>query len=307
MPAYFDYLPPTITYNYDIDTANKLLDKSGYVYPTSGGNLAQREKANTKKPAFQFKSYLKIGSSGSEVTELQGCLARLDQSFKTILEGETSGKYGKNTGDAVTAFQEKYLPESQSTGETGPGTRTKLNSLCFASQSTSIPLQFTLTTINQPQLVATANLLKDYWQKVGITIRIKAVEPLEIKDIIKNRNYDALLYGQALGSMPDLYPFWHSTQINDPGLNLSAYQNKTVDQLLKDARETLDEQTKEQKYEKLQDTILSGAPALFLYNPDYIYWVSQKIKGVDTTKIVDPAKRFENISNWYVDTHRVWK
>jgi len=104
-----------------------------------------------------------------------------------------------------------------------------------------------------------------------------------------------------------LYPFWHSTQINDPGLNLSEYQNKNVDQLLRDARQALDEQTKAQKYEKLQDTILTDAPALFLYNPAYVYWVAENVKGVDTTKIVDPAKRFENISNWYIDTHRVWK
>ena len=77
--------------------------------------------------------------------------------------------------------------------------------------------------------------------------------------------------------------------------------------MLKDARETLDNSAKEQKYEKLQDVILSDAPALFLYNPDYLYWVSGDVKGIDTTKIVDPAKRFENIQNWYVQTRRVWK
>jgi peptide/nickel transport system substrate-binding protein len=164
-----------------------------------------------------------------------------------------------------------------------------------------------LTTINQPQLVATANLLKDYWQKVGVAVQIKTVELSDLKDIIKNRDYDALLYGQALGSLPDLYPFWHSTQINDPGLNLSEYQSKTADQLLKEARETSDDSVKSQDYAKLQNTILTDAPALFLYNPDYLYWVSEKVKGIDTTKIVDPAKRFENIQNWYVDTRRVWK
>jgi peptide/nickel transport system substrate-binding protein len=116
-----------------------------------------------------------------------------------------------------------------------------------------------------------------------------------------------MLYGQALGSEPDLYPFGHSSQISDPGLNLSVYQNKDVDQLLKDARETLDESVKAEKYEKIQDKILLDTPALFLYNPDYIYWTSEKIKGIDTTKIVDPAKRFSNIENWYINTKRVFK
>jgi peptide/nickel transport system substrate-binding protein len=250
---------------------------------------------------------LSVGSKGNEVVELQGCLVRLDENFKNILQTETSGKYGKATEDAVTAFQKKYLPDVPSTGEVGSGSRKKLNELCFASQNNSLPLQFTLTTINQPQLTDTANLLKDYWQKVGVAVQIKAIEPSELKDIIKNRDYDALLYGEALGNLPDLYPFWHSTQINDPGLNLSEYQNKKIDQLLKDARETLDDQIKAQKYESLQDIILSDAPALFLYNPDYLYWSSKKIKGIDTTKIADPAKRFENITNWYINTKRVWK
>jgi peptide/nickel transport system substrate-binding protein len=304
---YFGYAQPTVNYDFNIDSANKLLDKSGY---KDSGNATQgvpRAKTNTKKPAFQFKSYLSSGSKGNEVVELQGCLSRLDDSFKTLLQGETSGKYGKGTEDAVTAFQKKYLPDTPSTGEVGAGTRKKLNELCLVPQDNSLPLKFTLTTINQPQLVQVANLLKDYWQKVGVAADIKVIGLSDLKDTIKNRDYDALLYGEALGSLPDLYPFWHSTQISDPGLNLSEYQNKTVDQLLKDARETQDNQIKETKYEKLQDTVLSDAPALFLYNPDYIYWVSEKVKGIDTTNIVVPAKRFENISSWYVNTKRIFK
>jgi len=303
LPDYFGYAQPTVTYDFDLDAANKLLDKSGYKDSGSG----QRAKANNKKPAFQFKSYLSSGSKGDEVVELQGCLSRLDDSFETMLQGETNGKYGKGTEDAVNAFQKKYLPDVPATGEVGSGTRKKLNELCLIPPVDSFPLKFTLTTLNQPQMVQVANLLKDYWQKVGVVVEVNIVGLSELKDAMKNRGYDALLYGEALGSEPDLYPFWHSTQINDPGLNLSEYQNKNVDQLLKDARETIDKEVKAQKYEKLQDVILSDAPATFLYNPDYIYWISEKVKGVDTTKIIDPAKRFVNIQNWYISTKRVFK
>lgn len=142
---------------------------------------------------------------------------------------------------------------------------------------------------------------------MGVLVDLKIINLSELKNIIKNRDYEALLYGEALSSLPDLYPFWHSAQSNDPGLNLSKYQNKKADQLLKDARETQDEQIKAQKYENLQEIILADTPALFLYNPDYVYWVSEKVKGIDTVKIIDPAKRFENITNWYINTKRVWK
>ena len=303
LPQYFGYAEPEKIYEYNIDLAEELLDKSGFKKQDNG----QRAKANDKEPAFKYKSYLKVSSKGDEVTELQGCLSRLDSAFESLLSGETSGTYGKATEKAVTEFQKKYLPDEKTTGETGPATRKKLNELCPLPQENLQALSFTLTTINQPQLVRVANLLKDYWQKVGAQVDVKIVELSELKVIIKDRDYDALLYGQALGLEPDLYPFWYSSQTIDPGLNLSGYQNKDADQLLKNARETLDNNEKQAKYEKLQDIITEDSPALFLYNPDYVYWVSAKIKGLETTKIVDPAKRFSNVENWFIKTKRVWK
>ena len=303
LPDFFGYNLPANSYNFDQEEAKKLLDKAGYKDSGSG----QRAKPNDKKAAFQFKNYLSTGSKGKDVVELQGCLSRLDNSLNELLQGETSGTFGKGTEKAVSEFQKKYLPDTNPTGAVGSATRKKLNELCLVKQDDSQLLKFTLTAINQPQMIEVANRVKNYWQKIGVTVEIKIQELSELKTTIKERSYDALLYGQALGTEPDLYPFWHSSQINDPGLNLAYYQNKDADQLLKDARETLDQQIKKAKYEKLQALIINDAPALFLYNADYLYWVSEKIKAVNTTKIVDPAKRFSNIGNWYIKTKRVWK
>lgn len=300
---FFGYPPPLNIYNFDIDKAKNLLDKLGF----KDNGQGRREKVISKKPAFQFKNYLKIGSKGKEVTQLQQCLSRLDDKFKELLKDEINETYGKKTENAVLEFQKKYLPDLKPTGEVGKITREKLNNLCITPPQNSQPLKFTLVTIDQPQLMETANLLKNYWENIGASVNINAVSLLDLKSIIKSRNYDTLLYGEALGAKPDLYPFWHSSQKIDPGLNLSSYENKNADQLLKDARETLDESIKEQKLKKLEDVIINDAPALFLYNPDYTYWVSQKVRGIDTTKIIDPAKRFSNITNWYIKTKRVWK
>lgn len=308
---FFNYQNASVIYDFDTDKAKELLDKSGFKDNGQGA----REKPVEKKPAFQFKSYLKLGSKNSEVTELQACLGRLpNDNFGGLLKDETIGTYGKATEDAVTEFQKKYLPELNPTGETGVATRKKLNELCILPQQNSLPLKFTLVTVNQPQLLETANLLKNYWQSMGAIVDVNAVSITDLKPIIKNRSYDALLYGEALGVGADLYPFWHSSQKVDPGLNLSSYESKDADQLLKKSRETLDGPTKQESLEKLQDTILNDAPALFLYNPDYVYWVSGKIQGINSNlpdgqqaKIVDPAKRFVNITEWFIKTKRVWK
>ncbi len=311
LPDFYGYQAPTTTYGFDASKAASLLDASGF----KDNGLGQREKAINKKPAFQFTSYLKLGSKGTQVTELQSCLAQLPSAvrytlngnFSDILKNETNGVYGQGTQAAVNEFQKEYLPNLKPTGETGASTRQELNKLCASPTQNSKPLAFTLVTINQPQLVEVANMLKADWANIGVSVTINAVSLTDLKPIIKDRNYDALLYGETLGMQPDLYPFWYSSQKQDPGLNLSSYQNKQVDQLLTDARQTLDPNQKQQDFQQLQNLIIADAPALFLYNPDYIYWVSNKVSGIDTTKIADPAKRFENITSWYIDTKRVWK
>ena len=320
LPNFFGTQEPTTTYPFDAQKAKILLDKAGFKdngstsLTTSG--VSVREKAIAKTPAFQFSSYLKVGSKGKEVTQLQACLNKLSpETFGSILKDETNGTYSKATETAVTAFQTKYLPEAKPTGETGAGTRKKLNELCLAPAPNSKPLAFTLVTINQPQLVLVANALKTAWANIGVSVDINAVSLTDLKPIIKNRNYDALLYGQALGFEIDLHPFWHSSQKIDPGLNLSSYENKDVDKLVKEARETTDESIKKDKLNLAQNTILNDAPALFLYNPNYGYWASNKVKGItpennsqnNSINIIDPAKRFANIADWYLTTKRTWK
>ena len=58
---------------------------------------------------------------------------------------------------------------------------------------------------------------------------------------------------------------------------------------------------------ELQEIIIEDAPAIFLYSPDYIYAVSQKVKGINVEKIADPSKRFLQIEEWFIKTKRVWK
>src|SRR3989339_39341 len=300
LPDFFGLAEPTAINELNLEQAKSLLDKSGFKESESGERIKQIKKT----PAFQFKNYLSSKSKGTEVTELQKCLAKLG--FSNDLSNETNGGYGVATENAVTNFQIKYLPSEKPTGEVGKATRAKLNELCTTNPETSQPLKITLTTINQPQLLQTANILKDQWQKIGFAVDINAVELSDLKSIIKERNYDALLYGQALGSLLDLYPFWHSSQIYDPGLNLSEYQNKDVDVLIKDARENLDLSKKQKNLEKLQDIIIKDAPAIFLYSQNYIYWAKDTVQGIQADKIIDPAKRFADVSNWYIKTKRVW-
>jgi len=297
------------TYQFDQEKAKEILDKAGFSERNQEGFLVKIVK---KATSFQFQSNLQLKSSGNEVTQLQKCLAQFPDVYP---EGDITGYFGSLTKAAVIRFQEKYASEvlapyglTQGTGQVKTSTRAKLNELCNTKKET-LELKFSLATADQPLLIQTAFLLKNQWEKLGVEINVETFDAsttLE-REIIKKRDYDALLFGELLGAIPDPFPFWHSSQKRDPGLNLSLYQNSKVDKLLEDARQSLDNEIRKEKLQTFQELLVEDAPAVFLYNPDYIYLVLPEIKGIKQGIIIDPSKRFSDIENWYIKTKRGWK
>jgi len=83
--------------------------------------------------------------------------------------------------------------------------------------------------------------------KIGIKVDIKELDSSEIKKTIRDRDYTILLFGEKLGGIPDPLPFWHSSQIVDPGLNIAVYENTDADQFLEKARTYADPGAEERK------------------------------------------------------------
>lgn len=168
-------------------------------------------------------------------------------------------------------------------------------------------LAFTVTTVDQPEYLSTLHILEESWKALGIRVETKVISPSEIQtNIIKPRDYEALLFGEIVGIDPDPYPFWHSSQSTHPGLNLAVFFNKNGDQLLEEARQTTDLEQRRMKYLHFQNILADELPAIFLYNPLYTYAVSSDIHGMTSQYITMPSDRLRNISHWYIKTNRHW-
>jgi len=310
LPEIYGFSQPNKIYQFDLAKAKEILDEAGFKENEEG----KRIKTVKKELEFQFKGDLKTGSRGKEVEELQKCLAKDPEIYPA---GEITGFFGNSTKEAVILFQEKYKKEilepwgfEKGTGIVSKTTRDKLNEICFEKPVETLPLSFTLVTVDQPFLIKMANLLKEQWQALGAEVNIQTFDlpTTELEtEIIKPRDYEALLFGQVLGLISDPYPFWHSLQKIDPGLNLALYENKEVDKLLEKGRKTQDLNERKKIYEEFQNLLIGDSPAIFLLNPDYIYFVSPEIKGIKEGLIADPSKRFSGIEEWYIKTRRVWK
>ena len=173
----------------------------------------------------------------------------------------------------------------------------------------STPLSITLVTADQEDLVKTTRIIEENWKALGISVDVQMNDPSRIKEeVIDPRAYDAFVYGEIIGSDPDLYPFWHSSQGRAPGLNLAGFSNKTADTLLEDARTTSDGAKRAEMYKKFQKILAEEQPALFLVNPSYNYVVQKKVRGISDNKyIVYPSDRFTDAAQWHVNVVRSWK
>lgn len=166
------------------------------------------------------------------------------------------------------------------------------------------PLTTALTVIDSGSNVAVAEKIKAYWEAVGIKVSIKIISSEQAANIIKDRDFEILLYGEAVGGDPDLYAFWHSSQIGSKGLNLSNYNNSAVDKLLVDARNTTKIADRVAGYKKFQEIITDNLPAIFLYSPTYTYVQSQELNGFSGTMTIEPGDRFASVNKWYLKTNK---
>lgn len=165
-----------------------------------------------------------------------------------------------------------------------------------------------LQTTDWPQNVATANYLKDSWKAAGIDLDVQTFSVSEIQQtFIRPRKYEALLFSQNLGLDSDLYPFWHSSQAFDPGLNLGFVKDQALDKNLVDARTSSDPADRAAKYTAIQKTIADGASTIFLYSPNYLYPTYRNLQGTAITNVSVPSDRFIDAKDLYVKTKRVFK
>lgn len=171
----------------------------------------------------------------------------------------------------------------------------------------TMPLFFSLATSDVPELKKTAVLIAETWRTLGARVDLKVFESGDLnQNVIRPRKYDALLFGEIVGRDLDLFAFWHSSQRSDPGLNIALYANITADRLLEQARTTRDDERRAKAYDGFQQEIQKDLPAVFLYAPDFIYLLPEKIGGFSLGAVTTPSERFNSIEQWYIETERVW-
>jgi peptide/nickel transport system substrate-binding protein len=170
-----------------------------------------------------------------------------------------------------------------------------------------VTLSISITTANTPLFDETANYLAESWKALGIEVNVSQFEQTDlVQSIIRPRDFEALLYGADIGRQVDLYPFWHSSQKSDPGLNIAQYTNIDVDSLLQKIRSDKDPQVKANSLQEVENIIAEEKPALFLFVPTFGYVLDKDVTTTPFTGISKQSERFANISKWHIRSNNLW-
>lgn len=161
------------------------------------------------------------------------------------------------------------------------------------------PLKFNLVTVAGDDFPAVAQTVMGQWSRLGVTFESQLIRPDDFQqNVIVPRAYDVLIYEIAIGRDPDVYAYWHSSQANERGFNLSDYRSGKADDALDSARSRLDPALREAKYRNFTQQWLADVPAIALYRPSLSYVQTKNTASFTAHRMIDQTDRYYNIRYW---------
>ncbi|MDH5527558.1 MAG: peptide-binding protein [Nitrospirota bacterium] len=128
--------------------------------------------------------------------------------------------------------------------------------------------------------------VQDSMQRHGIEVKIREVDWTIFLDEVKNRRFDAIILGWAMGvTEPDGYQIWHSSQIENRGSNHIAFRNSRVDAILEAYRGEFDPQKRTAMYREFQRILHEEQPYTFLFMGESVVAYHKRFENVEALPI----------------------
>ena len=167
-------------------------------------------------------------------------------------------------------------------------------------------LELALSTSNRDENSVIASELQRQWKELGIVVKPQLLNQEQLEQTaIAGHDFQIFLSTVALGTDPDMYVYWHSSQAK-PGLrNFSQWKNDRADLNLDVGRTRLDPVLRKARYEAFQDEWQKQAPAVALYRPQLYYSHYPNAAGFKIFPLTNTAERLTNVEQWTIETRRV--
>lgn len=161
-----------------------------------------------------------------------------------------------------------------------------------------------LATINTGYFPELAEQWRIQLEALGFRVDLSIYDPGQdfVVNIIRQRNYDILLYEVELGADLDLFAYYHSSQASAAGLNLSNYANALIDDLILSARTTMSATGRAAKYETFLRRWVQDVPAIGIYQVSLVYYYNKNVRSFsEDDRLIYATDRFVDVEYWAVN------
>lgn len=294
------------------DLAAALVDgRVSGVADVSGGDFSEAQLSNLEKNQSQLNrgvfAFLNTKSDFLKEKKLRNALAKVVDFEGVVGEIEDVSKMDypvfEEYFDAknVESWQKDVAAAEKLIGELG----WKKSGDVWQKDGKNLKLR--LFSTNDEILEKLANSLKSQLENFGVQVELTVVDKNDktgayLQSVIQPREFDVLLYEIDLGADMDVYPFWHSSQATDEGLNFSGYGDFAADNLLLNYREAKDGASQKAAMTKFVEQWLKDTPALPVARAVSNYYYRNGVRAYSAeNRLTSGFNRYSDVENWAIN------
>lgn len=280
-------------------------DRHRFEYISSSVNRGIFSFINQNDPILKDPVVRKAISRGVDLNSIRQSLGENYKALDLPILGEfLDDNYVPNLPEFNVESAKKILDEAGWKMPESGDVRKKDDLLLAAS----------LVVINRPDLEKVAEGLASQLRAIGFEVDLQVVDPADSainfgQNILQPRQYGILIYEIDLGSSsPDILTFWHSSQANAGGFNLSNYKDFISDDVLSSTLMMPDNELRVAKYESFIRRWLADVPAIAIAQSQSTYTYRPSVKTFDTNRrLVNELDRYGDALYWQAARGSVYK
>ena len=159
------------------------------------------------------------------------------------------------------------------------------------------PFEFKLTypsgSANYEKMVL---FMKDAYARAGIVLKPDPLDWSVLVERLNNKNFEAVSLGWTAGIENDIYQMFHSSQMVAEGDDFMSYKNPKLDQIIDQARRTIDEKERMPLWREAHRILHEDQPYTFLSFGKSLVFLDKSIQNAKITKRMGLNDRTE----WFV-------
>ncbi len=289
-PLLLQAYPTSITYRIILDeAASEAAIKTGEIDLMAGINASSfnrlrnnpewKDKLNFSTPALMQVNYIEINHrnpilADARVRQALAYSIDYDGMLKNVMEGLANRAIGpihpdksyyndelkpviRDLKKSLALLKEAGWKDTNENGTPDKVINGKLEEL-----------HLDITITNKEEGMAIANIIKENAKEAGFDIELVIVDPSQIQQDVRQRNYDLMpIRIRAFPHVDDPYAIWHSDNDKSGGGNRSGFRSVALDDAIEALRNTDDPAIQDAALKKFQKIIYDEQAGIFLYTP----------------------------------------